>query len=155
MKVEFINPFVNAALDVLKQEIAAEITRGKMSLEESSVITEDDITVMIGVTGQLSGVVMYSITERTAKNMVAKMLGQPVPVFDDMVESAIAELGNVISGLASAQLEINGYICEIVPPTVVVGRGTIISTVNIKKLVIPLETQYGNLRIAVGLKEKV
>jgi len=153
MRVEFINPFVKAAYDVLEQEVQAEIKKGQLSIEESSVTTQDDVTVLIGVTGQLAGVVMYSLSERTAKSLVSRMLGQPVPVFDDMVESAVAEMGNVISGLASAQLEANGFVCHIAPPTVIVGRGVIISTVNIKKLVIPLETQYGNLRIAVALKE--
>lgn len=153
MKVEFISPFVEAAYEVLVQEIQATIEKGTLSIEESSVTTQEEVSVLIGVTGKLQGVVMYSLAERTAKNMVAAMLGERIPIFDSMAESAIAEMGNVISGLASAKLEANGYVCNIAPPTMIIGRGVIISTVNIKRLVIPLHTQHGMMRISVALKE--
>lgn len=151
--MEFINPFVKAAYDVLQQEIKANIEKGALSIEESSFTTQEEVTVLIGVTGKLQGVAIYSLSERTAKNIVSEMLNERIPIFDAMVESAIAEMGNVISGLAAAGLEANGYICNIAPPTVVIGRGVIISTVNIKKLVIPLNTQFGSVRISVALKE--
>ncbi len=153
MKVEFINPFVKAAYDVLQQEINAQIEKGALSIEDTSVTTQEEVTVLIGVTGQLQGVVIYSLSERTAKNIVSEMIKERVPIFDSMAESAIAEMGNVISGLASAQLEANGYVCNIAPPTVIIGRGVIISTVNIKKLVIPLNTEHGSMRISVALRE--
>lgn len=153
MKVEFINPFVEAAYDVLTQEVQANIEKGTLSIEESSVTTQEEVTVLIGVTGKLHGVVMYSLAERTAKNVVSTMLGERIPIFNSMAESAIAEMGNVISGLASAKLEANGFICNIAPPTMVIGRGVVISTINIKRLVIPLNTQHGMMRISVALKE--
>lgn len=153
MKVEYINPFVQAAYDVLVQEIQAKIEKGTLSIEESSVTTQEEVTVLIGITGKLHGVVMYSLAERTAKNIVSAMLGERIPIFDAMAESAIAEMGNVISGLASAQLENAGYICNIAPPTMVIGRGVIISTINIKRLVIPLNTEHGTIRISVAVKE--
>jgi chemotaxis protein CheX len=155
MKVEFINPFVMAAYNVLQQEINATIEKGTISIEESSFVTQEEVTILVGVTGQLQGVAIYSLSERTAKNIVSEMLQERIPIFDAMVESAVAEMGNVISGRASASLEANGYICNIAPPTVVIGRGVIISTVNIKKLVIPLSTQFGSVRISVALKEVI
>jgi CheY-specific phosphatase CheX len=36
MKVEFINPFVKAAIDVLRSEIGSEVERGKLRLETSA-----------------------------------------------------------------------------------------------------------------------
>jgi len=153
MKVEFILPFVKGAVDVLKAEANADVEKGTLSIEESSMTTQEDVTVLIGVTGQLQGVVMYSLSERTARNLVSTMLNERIPVFNDMVESAIAEMGNVISGIASAELEAAGYICKIAPPTMIQGRGVIISTINIKRLVIPLGTPLGELKISVALRE--
>ncbi len=152
MKVEFINPFVEAAYRVLKQEVGAEIEKGQLSIVESAH-TSEEVTVMIGVVGRVQGAVFYGMSEKTAKQMAAKMLGQSTPVFDSMAESAIAELGNVITGLASGGLEKAGYQCRLAPPTVIFGRGVIISTVNIKRLVIPLSTQYGRIQINVALRE--
>jgi len=152
LKVEFINPFVAAAYKVLQQEVQAVIEKGQLAIRSSS-FTSSEVTVMIGVVGQVQGIVMYGMSERTVKNIVSTMTGEPTPVFDKLAESAIAELGNVITGTASVELEAAGYTCRIAPPTVIVGRGVIISTVDIERLVIPLHTQHGDIEINVALRE--
>lgn len=154
MKAEFINPFIVATTEVLNQELGRpiKIDKGPLAFLES-YYTSMDVTVVIGVTGAVQGVVMYGISERTAKNIVSGMLGKPVPIMDRMVESAVAELGNVITGIASAGLEKAGYPCTLAPPTVIVGRGVMISTVNIKRIQIPLATEVGDMEISVALRE--
>lgn len=154
MKVDFINPFIKAATEVLKTEAKIEVLdKGKLSLE-SSAYTTQDVTVMIGVTGKVTGIVLYGMSERTAKQIVSNILNEPVAVYDSLVESAIAELGNVITGIASVELEKAGYPSNIAPPSVISGRGAVISTVDIKRLVIPLITTVGELDISVALIEK-
>ncbi|MHB9093153.1 MAG: chemotaxis protein CheX [Eubacteriales bacterium] len=154
MKAEFINPFILATTEVLSQEMGRSlvIDKGPLALQES-YYTSMDVTVMIGVTGAVQGIVMYGLTERTAKNIVSGILRQPVPIMDRMVESAIAEMGNVITGLASRGLENAGYPCTLAPPTVITGRGVMISTINIKRLQIPLATEFGDIEISVALRE--
>lgn len=152
MKVEFVNPFVTAAYQVLQTETRSEITKGQVSLQESPLVS-DEVTVLIGVVGRAQGLVLYGMSEKTAKGIVGAMTGEVVAVFDSMAESAVAELGNVITGLASGELERAGYPCKIAPPSVVVGKGTSISTLNIKRLVIPLITKFGDLHVHVALRE--
>ncbi|MFS8640904.1 MAG: ABC transporter permease [Symbiobacteriaceae bacterium] len=62
-------------------------------------------------------------------------------------------LGTIITGLASGELEAAGYPCKIAPPSVVLGKGTAISTLSIKRLVIPLETKLGSITVHVALRE--
>lgn len=154
MKADFINPFIMASTEVLNQETGRRlrIEKGPLVVLDSPY-TSMDITVMIGVTGDVMGIIMYGMSERTAKNIVSEMMGQPVPVMDKMVESAIAELGNVITGIASKGLEQAGFPCTLTPPSLVVGRGALISTVNIKRIRIPMETEIGDMEISVALKE--
>ncbi|MFO7172347.1 MAG: chemotaxis protein CheX [Bacillota bacterium] len=152
MKAEFVNPFVSAAYRVLQTETRTEVTKGQVTLEDSPLVS-DEVTVLIGVVGRAQGLVLYGMSERTAKGIVGAMIGEAVPVFDAMAESAIAELGNVITGLASGELERAGYPCKIAPPSVVVGKGTSISTLSIKRLVIPLYTKFGELQVHVALRE--
>lgn len=153
MKVEFINPFITAATEVLKAEAGVDlIKKGQLKIESTAYTTED-VTVMIGVTGKIKGLVLYGMSERMAKTIVSNILQETVAVYDSLVESAIAELGNVITGRASAELEKAGYPSIITPPTVVSGRGAFISTINIRRLIIPLATTAGNLIISVPLTE--
>jgi chemotaxis protein CheX len=93
--------------------------------------------------------------EATAKAIVSAIAGHPVPIFDRMAESGIAELGNVITGMASAGLEAAGYPCNISPPSVISGRGTILSMVNIQSVLLPLTTQFGSVDIHLALRENL
>jgi chemotaxis protein CheX len=152
MKAEFVNPFVTSAFQVLQTETRSEVSKGAVSLEDSPLVS-DEVTVLIGVVGRAQGLVMYGMSEKTAKAIVSAMTGETVAVFDQMAESAIAELGNVITGLASGELERAGYPCKIAPPSVVLGKGTSISTLSIKRLMIPLQTKLGDITVHVALRE--
>lgn len=152
MKAEFVNPFVSAAFQVLQTETRCDVQKGGVTLQDSPLVS-DEVTVLIGVVGRAQGLVLFGMTEKTAKSLVAAMTGEVVPVFDSMAESAVAELGNVITGLASGELERAGYPCKIAPPSVVAGKGTSISTLSIKRLVIPLGTRLGDMTVHVALRE--
>lgn len=152
MKAEFVNPFITAACQVLQTETGTEVTLGQVGVAESP-LDSDEVTVLIGVVGRAQGLVLYGMSEQTGTSLVKAMTGEDFPVFDSMCESAVAELGNVITGLASGELEQAGYPCKIAPPSVVVGEGTSISTLSIKRLVIPLETKLGSITVHVALRE--
>ncbi len=153
IRAEFVNPFIQAAHDVMRAELQIQdLGRGDLALQSTSY-TSDEVTVMVGVVGELQGVVLYGMSERTAKNMVSSMLGEIYPVFDRTVESAIAELGNVVTGAASQELEKAGFSCRLTPPMVVTGRGAIISTISIQRLVVPIVCQLGSLTIHVALRD--
>jgi len=152
VKAEFVNPFVTAAFQVLQTETRSEVTKGAVTLQDSPLVS-DEVTVLIGVVGRAQGLVLYGMSEKTAKGLVSSMTGDQIAVFDSLAESAVAELGNVITGLASGELERAGYPCKIAPPSVVVGKGTSISTLSIKRLVIPLQTRHGEIIVHVALRE--
>lgn len=152
MKAEFVNPFVGSAFQVLQTETKADVGKGNVTIQDSPLVS-DEVTVLIGVVGRAQGLVLYGMSEKTAKGLVSSMTGETITVFDNLAESAVAELGNVITGLASGELERAGYPCKIAPPSVVVGRGTSISTLSIKRLVIPLETKFGEITVHVALRE--
>jgi len=151
LNVQFINPFISAASQVLESEIGQDVQRGKVSLHKSGT-TSKEVTVALGVTGEVKGAVFYGFSEATARSIVSEMMGEPVPIFDELAESAIAEMGNVITGLATMEMEKSGYECNIAPPTVVHGRGVYISTLDFHRLIMPLQTSAGEVEVNVALK---
>ncbi len=154
LRAELINPFVEGAIVFFKQEMETDISRHKPRIE-SCHSTREDITVLIGVTGVTEGIVLYSMNRRTAKNIAAQMLGSPVPLYGQMAESALAEMGNIITGQAAARLEHMGYSCRLSPPALISGEGTLISAANLRMLVIPLVLgTFGHLSIYVALRDK-
>lgn len=145
MQVEIINVFIKAAAAVLQQEIGEAATASAVKVL-SSAQTSEEVTVIIGMAGDMRGMILLGMSERTAKAIVARMLGEPCPLFDDLAQSGIAEMGNVITGLATRGLEGQDYHVTISPPALVAGGpGIIISTVNIRRIVVLLRTSLGDL----------
>jgi chemotaxis protein CheX len=151
VKVEFINPFIQAATEVLESELGSETLRGELRLHKSAVTT-DEVTALVGVTGTVSGMVLYSMSESTAMGIVSKVMGKDFDALDELAQSGIGELGNVITGRAGVLLSEAGFPSNISPPALVVGKGTMITTLDLNRLVLPLETVVGPLEIQVVLK---
>jgi chemotaxis protein CheX len=151
VKVEFVNPFIQAAREVLESELGGEVQRGNLRLQKSA-FTTDEITALVGVTGKVSGMVLYSMSQETALGLVSRMMGQQFDEFDALAQSGIGEVGNVITGRAGVLLSEAGFPSNITPPALVVGKGTMVTTLDLNRLVFPLETEVGNLEVQVVLK---
>jgi chemotaxis protein CheX len=151
MRAEFINPFLQAATEVLETELGAAPQRGTIGLQRSAY-TSDEVTAVVAVTGEVAGMVLVSMNEVTARAVVSKMMGQEFPELDALGQSGIAEIGNVITGRAAVLLAEAGITSDLAPPMLMVGRGTMISTLDVQRLVIPLETDFGKIEIQVALK---
>ena|SRR5579859_5426308 len=151
MKVEFVNPFLQAASEVLDSELGGEAQRGTLRLHKTA-FTTDEVTALVGVTGMLNGLVLYSMSQATALRIVARVMGQEFAEFDAVAQSGIGELGNVITGRASVLLAEAGYPSNITPPALVIGAGTMVTTLDLIRLVLPLDTEVGPLEIQVVLK---
>lgn len=152
MNVKFLNPFIEAALEVLQAESQLEMQRGELKLEKEHYVT-DDVTVIISLVGQIEGNVFYSMSEKMALNLVSRMMGEPVDEFTALAQSGVAELGNVITGRASVKLSQAGFLSTISPPTLLRGKGAVISTLDYARLVVPLHCDPGSLVIHLALRE--
>jgi chemotaxis protein CheX len=153
MDVKLLNPFIQAAIEVLKAEVGANITRKDLSLQKSS-LTSDDITVLINLVGDVYGVVMYGMQMSTCLTMVSQIMGQKFDELNSLAQSGVAELGNVISGQATIRFSEAGYQSNISTPTVLIGNGIEISTLDFHRIVVPLETQFGAFTVHIALREK-
>jgi chemotaxis protein CheX len=151
MRAEVINPFLQAASEVLESELGSAPRRGAIGLQRSAY-TSDEVTAVVAVTGEVAGMVLFAMTETTARAMVSKMMDQEFPELDALAQSGIAEIGNVITGRAACLLSEAGFASDLAPPMLIVGRGSMISTLDVQRLVIPMETEFGKVEIQVALK---
>ena len=154
MNVKFMNPFVEAASEVLTAEVNVATVRGVLSLQKSA-LTSDDVTVLISLVGQVQGVVLYGLSTKTALALVSRMMGQEFKEFDGLAQSGIAELGNVITGRATIKLSEGGFVSNISPPTLVHGKGITISTLDFARIVVPLTSELGEIVVHLALRDSV
>jgi len=153
MKAEFIAPFAEAATSVAEMIMGTQPKRGDLSAKQV-LFTALPVNILCGVNGDLEGLVMYSMSKDTAMKIAELMLGTAPRVFDQMVASAISELGNMITGNSSSIFSNKGVVCNITPPTLVRGNSIRISTFNVPTLVIPFHFDgVGSIEVNVSLRE--
>jgi chemotaxis protein CheX len=152
MNVKFLNPFLEAIYEVLKTETGIETHKGDLQLEKGPYTT-DDITVIIALVGGVEGMVFYSLTKETSIKLVSKMMGEEISEFDTLAQSGIAELGNVITGRASVKLSVAGFEATISPPTLLIGKGSQVTTLDCPRLIIPLSSPLGTITVHLALRD--
>ncbi len=138
MKVEYINPFIEASRMVLKQVANIEVTLGKVYLKKAPYSSED-IIIIVGLTGKIRGQAIFNMTKKAAMFVASKMMGgMEIPELDEMAKSAVAELTNMILGNTATLLYNRGIGIEITPPSFLTGQNMQISPTKMKTICIPL-----------------
>ena len=151
MRADVAQPFVLAAKGVLEHELGGGVVRGRVRVERGD-FEAGGVTAVIGITGALSGAVLYRMSEATALAIVGRIMGQNFSELDALARSGVGELGNVITGRAGALLDRAGVRAGVAPPVLIVGRGGLMSSLNIPRLLVPLETSEGTIDLQIALK---
>src|SRR5690606_21185875 len=117
VKVEHVNPFINATIETFKSMVNCEAKPGKVFLLKTGKV-HFDVSGIIGLSGGARGTVALSFPRITALKVVTSFGGMKVLALDDIVTDAIGELANIVAGAAKKHL--SQYKISISLPTVVV-----------------------------------
>jgi chemotaxis protein CheX len=118
MKAEFINPFLEAARNVIEQMVQIKPVTGQLSVKDIQFV-DHYVWIQIGLTGEMSGNIVFGLSESVALKMISAMMGGfVITEIDEMGKSAISELSNMISGNASTMLFNQGVKVDITPPRI-------------------------------------
>lgn len=155
MKVDYLNPFVEATIYVVTQCVAnADIRRGQLNLRQDPHLSAG-ISTYVGLTGQLRGRVIYDMSKQTAINIATVMNDEPQVGMNNMVRSTINELANMITGNAAIRLSEAGFKVDITPPTFIVGQNTeVYSYRSMGHLIIPIETRCGEITLSISVTDE-
>lgn len=151
MDVKMINPFIEAIMHIMPQLGFQSVTKGGMSVREQFVESKG-VTILVGLTDDARGNIAYNMTEETAMKIASTMMmGMPVTSMDEMAQSAISEMTNMITGNAATIFERMGMRVDISPPSLVVGQKFKAKVSNSKYLVIEMVIDSAVLELNVGV----
>ncbi len=141
LKVQYINPIIDAVLSVGGNYFTQEINRGAPFVK-SKTQHFDDLVINIGITGDIKGQCLLSFSEDTIKKIAGAMMGgMEIDEIDDMVKSAISEFGNMIMGNAATYfVELNKEI-NISSPVIIEGNINVSSEYKFLGLPFWLDTE--------------
>ena len=151
--VNFINPFIEATVNVLQTMAGIEPKAGKPFLKKGKQST-GDVTGLIGlVGGGKKGSFAVSFEENCIKKIVSNLLGEEVTKMDGDVLDAVGEVTNMISGGARAKLSEIGIDLDMAIPTIISGKGHELTQITeYPVIVVPFETEAGSFFVEACLK---
>ena len=124
MDVKYINPFLGSFLNIIPQFGITNIKKNKISVKGRE-IKSPGVMIILGIIGDVRGNVIYSTTLECAKMIAsAMMMGAPVNELDEIAQSAISELTNMLTATAATNFYSEGITINISTPTLMYGDFT-------------------------------
>jgi chemotaxis protein CheX len=151
MKMELIQPFINAADAVLSQGLKSPMSIDNLSME-AEAYRRKGVAAVIQLTGDIEGRVVFDLSPKTAAIVAGHFAGTDVPESDDLVREAVCELANQVIGNAVATLNDQGFHFRVHPPELHTSEHGPRSTEDTEAVVLCFETASGSVFMNIALR---
>lgn len=152
INAEYINPFLEAASVVFKAILNVDLRRGKLVIKENP-IPSMDVAIMIGITGGITGEVVYSMSYPMVQKISEVLApGLSEEQMKNEYKDIVGELANMITGNAMNLFASKGRVIDITTPTVIEGKDFKITMIKQTTLGISLYSPMGQLEMNIALK---
>jgi chemotaxis protein CheX len=151
MKMELIQPFINAADAVLSQGLQGSTKVGNLSMEEHAY-RRKGVAGMVALTGDIEGRIILDLEPQTAVRVASHYAGAELPESDSLIKETIFELANQVVGNAVCALNDQGFHFRVHPPVLVTSDEGDKTSEDIEALTICFETALGNVFMNVALR---
>lgn len=150
MKLEIIQPFINAADAVL-----GHILRCSTRMDELSMGTDDfdrrGIAAVVRLQGDIEGTIVLDVAAETARGMALEFVGSGGDIVK-IVQDIVCELANQVIGNAVTVLNDCGYRFRVQPPEVSSTDKVPKSTSTTEALVLKFKTASGPVFLNIALR---
>ncbi|MFV3012027.1 chemotaxis protein CheX [Clostridium botulinum] len=121
MDAKYINPFIDSFYNVLPQLGFCNVTREDVAIKNN--VESLGILINLGIVGDIKGNIVYNIQGENGKKIASKMMmGLPVEELNEMAQSALSELSNMLTANAGINFSNIGVNVNISTPTLMYGQ---------------------------------
>jgi len=108
-------------LDTAAREVFELMLGCHLTASTGTEETKLDVTAMVGLAGQLCGVLSVRCNEKAAALMTSKMLGVTLDKVGPEIADALGEISNMVAGNFKNKIAGLAEGCMLSPPTVITG----------------------------------
>ncbi|MBD5642910.1 chemotaxis protein CheX [Clostridium botulinum] len=121
MDAKYINPFIDSFYNVLPQIGFSNVIREDVAIKNN--VESLGILINLGIVGDIKGNIVYNIQGENGKKIASKMMmGLLVEELNEMAQSALSELSNMLTANASINFSNIGVNVNISTPTLMYGQ---------------------------------
>jgi chemotaxis protein CheX len=150
MRMELIQPFINAADAVLAETLQSPAKIGDVSMEQETY-RRKGIAAIVTVTGDIEGRIIFDLDPQTAVKVAGLLAGAPVTESEEMVRETVCELANLVIGNAITTLNDQGFRFKIQPPAVHSADG-FSGNEDTEALVMCFDTPSGSIFMNIAMR---
>lgn len=122
MDVRHINPVIESVGNIMPQLGFAEVSKKGVTLKDRN-IQSPGVVIIIGLIGDVKGNIIYGLSIDNAKKIASQMMmGMPVDDFNEMAQSAISELVNMLTANVATNFSRDNITVDISTPTLIQGN---------------------------------
>jgi chemotaxis protein CheX len=151
VKLELIQPFINAADTVLAEILNGPAQVTDVSMQEE-VYRRKGVAASVGITGDIEGRVIFDLDQSMVLTVAkALMGGAEVDPSDEFAGEAACELANMVVGNAITLLNDQGFRFRVAPPEKHTSQLGCVGTPSSEALVMCFVTSSGEVHMNIAL----
>ena len=151
MKLELIQPFINAADTVLAEILNGPAQVTDVSMQEE-VYRRKGVTASVGISGDIEGRVIFDLDQSMVLTVAkALMGGAEIDPSEQFAEEAACELANIVVGNAITLLNDQGFRFKVSPPEKHTSQLGCVGTPSSEALVMCFVTSSGKVHMNIAL----
>jgi chemotaxis protein CheX len=150
MRMELIQPFIDAADAVFSESLQAPVNIGDLSMDENAY-RRKGVAALIAIKGDIEGRVVLDISPEVAVKIATQLAGAEVQSTEQVVKETVCELANMVIGNSVTLLNDQGFRFKVFPPEIHSREEGLASTVDTEALVLRLETACGDVYLNIAM----
>lgn len=150
MKMELIQPFINAADAVLAETLQCSTKIADLTMDEE-IYRRKGIAALIVIKGEIEGRVILDLEPSVAVKVASFLAGAPVEESEQIVRETVCELANMVIGNSVTLLNDQGFRFKVFPPELHTAQDGLAGSLDTEALVLCFETPNGNAYMNIAM----
>lgn len=152
MDVNHINPIIESFMTIMPQIGMQDVKRLGVSVKDRA-IESPGVVIIVGLVGDIKGNIIYGMSNDDAKKIASDMMmGKEVSEFDELAQSAVSELTNMLTATVATNYFEQGISVNISTPTLIYGEFIANASID-KVLCIQMQVNEAIVEVNVSLEK--
>jgi chemotaxis protein CheX len=150
MRMELIQPFINAADAVFAESLQAPTKIVDLEMDQEAY-RRKGVAALIAIKGDIEGRVILDLSPEVALKVASQLAGTEVEASEQVVRETVCEMANMVIGNSVTLLNDQGFHFKVFPPEIHMDETGLTSSADTEALVICIETPCGNVYLNIAM----
>ncbi len=150
MRMELIQPFINAADAVFAESLQAPTKIVDLTMDENTY-RRKGVAALISIKGDIEGRVILDLAPEVAMRVAGHLAGSPMPESEQVVRETVCELANMVIGNSVTLLNDQGFRFKVFPPEIHMSEQGLGGSVDTEAMVLCIETPCGQIYLNIAM----